>query len=42
MTVIVANTIREIVKTANESKIKKDDIVTILKEGNQFILIYYI
>lgn len=41
MTAIAANTIREIVKIANEEEIKKEDIVSLLKENSQFVLVYY-
>lgn len=41
MAAIVANTIREIVKTANEEGIKREDIVSLLKENSQFVLVYY-
>ena len=41
MTVMVANTIREIVRTANEEGIKREDIVSLLNENGQFVLIYY-
>ncbi len=41
MTAIAANTIREIVKIANEEEIKREDIVSLLKENSQFVLIYY-
>ena len=41
MTAIAANTIREITKTANEEGIKREDIVSLLKENGQFVLIYY-
>lgn len=41
MTAIAANTIREIVKTANEEGIKREDIVSLLKENSQFVLVYY-
>ena len=41
MTVMVANTIREIVRTANEEGIKREDIVSLLKENGQFVLVYY-
>lgn len=41
MTALVANTIREIVRTANEEGIKRDDIVSLLKENGQFVLVYY-
>lgn len=41
MTAIAANTIREIVKIANEEEIKREDIVSLLKENSQFVLVYY-
>lgn len=41
MTALAANTIREIVRTANEEGIKRDDIVSLLKESGQFVLVYY-
>lgn len=41
MTAMAANTIREIVKTANEEEVKREDIVSLLKENGQFVLVYY-
>lgn len=41
MTAMAANTIREIVKTANEEGVKREDIVSLLKENDQFVLVYY-
>lgn len=41
MTAIVADTIREIARTANEEGIKREDIVSLLKENGQFVLVYY-
>ena len=41
MTAMAADTIREIVRTANEDGIKKEDIVSLLNENGQFVLIYY-
>lgn len=41
MTAIAANTIREIVIIANEKRIKREDIVSLLKENGQFVLVYY-
>lgn len=41
ITAIAANTIREIVKTANEEGVKREDIVSLLKENGQFVLVYY-
>ena len=40
MTVFVATTIREIVKSVNEEGIKKEDIIYRFKDNGQFILIY--
>ena len=41
MTAMAANTIREITRTANERGIKREDIVSLLKENSQFVLVYY-
>lgn len=41
ITAITSITIRGIVNLARELDIKKEDIVTLVKEGNEFILIYY-
>ena len=41
MTVMAADTIREIVRTANEEGVKREDIVSLLKENGQFVLVYY-
>ena len=41
MTAMAASTIREIVRTANEEGIKREDIVSLLKENGQFVLVYY-
>lgn len=41
MTTLVANTIRDIVNWSNEKGIQKDDIVTLINRGENFILIYY-
>ena len=35
-------TIRGIVRLANEEGIKREDIVSLLKENGQFVLIYFI
>lgn len=37
-----AKNIRALVKYVNEYKIKKEDIVSLVKNGEQYILIYYI
>jgi hypothetical protein len=41
ITAVTAPTIRAIVNIARELDIKRDDIVTLTKEGHEFILIYY-
>jgi hypothetical protein len=41
MDVVTSSTIREIVKISNEKGIKKEDIVSLLRESNQFILVFY-
>lgn len=41
MTAMAANTIREIVRTANEEEVRREDIVSLLKENGQFVLVYY-
>lgn len=41
MTVLTDTTIRGIVRAANEERIKKENIVSLLKENGQFVLIYY-
>ena len=40
MTAMAANTIREIARIANERGIKREDIVSLLKENSQFVLVY--
>lgn len=41
MTAFTAPTIRTIIDIANELSIKREDIVTLTKEGDQYILVYY-
>jgi hypothetical protein len=41
MKVIWGMNVRHIINLANEKNIKKEDIVSLLKEGGQYILIYY-
>lgn len=41
MATLVANTIREIVKEANRESIHREDIVSLLKENEQYVLIYF-
>ena len=41
MTALTATTIRGIVNSANEVGIKREDIVSLLKENGQFVLIYF-
>jgi hypothetical protein len=41
MTALTATTIRGIVNGANEVGIKREDIVSLLKENGQFVLVYF-
>ena len=41
MTALTDLTIRGIVRSANEEGIKREDIVSLLKENGQFVLIYF-
>lgn len=41
MTALTNATIRGIVRSANEEGIKREDIVSLLKENGQFVLIYF-
>ena len=41
MTVLTDITIRGIVKSVNEEGIKKEDIISLLKENGQFVLVYF-
>ena len=41
MIALTDTTIRGIVRLANEEGIKREDIVSLLKENGQFVLIYF-
>ena len=41
MTALTATTIRGIVNSANEVGMKREDIVSLLKENGQFVLVYF-
>ena len=41
MTALTGTTIRSIGRAANEEGIKREDIVSLLKENGQFVLIYF-
>lgn len=41
MTAIYNTTLRGIVKDASDEGIKKEDIVSLLKENGQFVLVYF-
>ena len=41
MTALTDTTLRGIVRSANEKGIKREDIVSLLKENGQFVLIYF-
>ena len=36
-----ARTMRDLVKIANDQNIQKEDIVTVMKEVDQYLIIYY-
>lgn len=39
--VLAAERLRALVALAQEADIKKDDVVTIMKDGGQFMMVYY-
>ena len=41
LTALAAPTIRELVTITNEYGIKREDVVTIIKENGQYILLHY-
>ena len=41
MTSIVSDIIRGIIRIVNEEGIRKENIVSLLKENGQFILVYF-
>lgn len=41
MTAIYSTTLRGIVNASNELGIKREDIVSLLKENGQFVLVYF-
>lgn len=41
MSAMFCNTIRHIVDTSNELELQREDIVSVTKEGGQYILIYF-
>ena len=41
MTALTDTTIRGIIRLANEEGIKREDIISLLKENGQFVLIYF-
>lgn len=41
LAVHISPTIRGIVNVVNKEGIKREDIITILKEGEQFVLLYF-
>ena len=41
MTAFAGNTLREIVNTANEEGIKREDIVSLLRDNGQYWLVYF-
>lgn len=41
MTSIYSSNIRSLVKKANDLKIQRNDIIALLKEGEEVVLVYY-
>ena len=41
MTAMTSDTVRGIVRAANEEGIKREDIVSLVRESNQFVLVYF-
>ena len=41
MKILVVTNITEVVKYANEENIKKEDIISLLKDNGQWMLVYY-
>ena len=41
MEAIYKPTVRGIIQAANELEIKKEQIVTLIKQGEQYVLVYY-
>jgi len=41
MLAISAASLRVLINAANEEGIQKEDIVTLIKEGDEFVLVYY-
>lgn len=41
MTALTDTTIRGIVRSTNEKGVKREDIVSLLRENGQFVLIYF-
>lgn len=41
ITALDSNNLRGLVNAAKKLQIQKDDIVSILKEGDRFVMIYY-
>lgn len=38
---VYSTTVRGLLKKANEEKISKEDVISIVKEGEQFVLVYF-
>lgn len=41
MMAISASSLRVLIKAANDEGIQREDIVTLTKENNEFVLVYY-
>jgi hypothetical protein len=41
MSAMFSDTIRHIIDTSNELSLQREDIVSLIKEGGQYVLIYF-
>lgn len=41
MKVLVSPTLRELVRAANEAGVSREGVVSIMRDGGQFTLVYY-
>lgn len=42
MNAISSSSLRSLIKAINDEGIKKEDIVTLTKDGEEYVLIYYV
>ena len=41
MSVLVSPTLRDLVNAANVAGVPRDKVVTVMRDGDQFVLVYY-